>query len=501
MKKIVLYPLLALLAVLASCTGKFEEYNTNPENPREGDTDPITLIEDLIASSASDLQHRSWQCHSEIMQYTVDVGNSTRYSLYRFPASIFETLWNTFYTHAANAEEVVRQARKYEEPNLEAMGITLKVMYFAILTDMYGDVPYSEALRIKEGVTQPRMDRQRDIYEGLIGELLAANDLYVTSQSLLVPAKDLLYGGDIAKWKKFTNSLCLRLCLRLSNRPESIGLETLKIIVENPGVYPIFTSAADDAKIAFSGVVPFRGPFGGMTDGNFTSSSHKCSERFVDRLYKTYDPRRSVWTTQPGDEAKGVPSGWVDPDGTGCVYLNTKVLKPYDAPAWFMTASEVKFILAEAALQGYIAGGEAAAKSYYEEAIAASVNQWNPKITPADLEKFINGAGSEVRFDGTLERIIEQKWVSLFMQGFESWNDYRRTGYPQLVIGGGAAEVNGGILPTRMLYGQTTISTNADHYAAEVAYLRAAYPGVGGDNMRTPVWWSRRAVELENANR
>lgn len=506
MKKILTYiivpALLFALCCTQSCTGKFEEYNTNPESPGEGDVDPITLIEELISGCAGDLQHRSWQCHSELMQYTVDVGNSTRYYVYTFPATIYESLWNTFYIYAANAKEVCTQADKFNDPNLKAIGITLKVMCLSIITDMYGNVPYTEALHMKDdNITQSKFDEQHAIYEGLIGELLEASKLYVPSQKLLIPSKDLLYGGDMNKWRKFTNSLCLRLCLRLSNRPESIGLTTLKTIVSNPGLYPVFTTTADDAKIAFTGVAPFRGPFGGMTEGNFTVSSHKCSEYFVESIYPTYDPRRTVWTIQPGELAIGVPSGYKNPNGTGCVYMNSSTLKNYNSPAWFMTASEVKFILAEAAYMGYIDGGEATAKKYYEEAIAASINQWAPAIGQADIDKFINSAGGLVSYDGTLERILQQKWVSLFMQGFESWNDYRRTGYPRLCIG--PDNQNEGILPTRMLYGQTTISTNRTHYEAQVAYLKAKYPSVasgamGGDNMKTPVWWSKRAVELEN---
>ena len=512
MKKILLYTVVALLfsgSAFVSCTGDFEEYNKNPETPAKGETAPITLLENLIYSGAKELQHRSWQCHSELMQYTVDIGNSTRYHVYTFPASIYESLWKNFFGFASNAEEIVQLARKYDEPNMEAIGLTLKAMYFSIISDMYGDIPFTEALRIDEGITQPKMDRQKDIYEALIQMLLDANALYNTTKDgdgayaepLLVPAKDLLYGGDIAAWQKFTNSLNLRLCLRLSNRPEAIGLETLRKIVESPGVYPIFGSVADDAKIAYTGVAPFRGPFGGMTDGAFTSSSHKCSERFVDQIYSTYDPRRLRWTRQSGDDIKGVQSGYKNPDGNSAVILNVSVLKPYEAPAWYMTASEVKFILAEAAHAGYIGGGETAAQNYYEEAVIASLRQWIPEISAADIDKFIHGADSKVAYDGTLERIIDQKWVSLFMQGFESWCDYRRTGFPRLVLGPDAANANGGMMPTRMLYGQTTTSTNRPNYEAVVAYMRDTYPVVsmgatGGDNMMTPVWWSKRAVEL-----
>lgn len=500
MKKI--FSAAVALLVLVSCTGNFEEYNTNTQSPPKGDTAPVTLLEELICSSAKDLQYRSWWCHNELMQYTVDVGNSTRFHVYTFPASTYETLWKMFYRYAANAQEIVRLAEKYEQPNMKAIGMTLRAMYFAILTDMFGDIPYSEALLIDQDLLQPKMDRQKEIYEALIRSLVEANALYVLTSQLDAPSKDLLYGGDIAAWKRFTNSLNLRLCLRLTNRPESIGLETLRTIAADPATYPLFDSYLDDAKIAFTTAAPFRGPFGNLTDGSFTTSSHKCSERLVRMLHATYDPRRSKWTKFSGEEPKGVPSGYTNPDGSGCATLNAAVLKSYDAPAWFMTAAEVKFILAEAALEGYIPGGESLARIRYEEGITSSLRQWDPTLTDADIDKFIHAAGSTVAFDGTLEQIIDQKWLALFMQGFESWNDYRRTGYPRLEIGPDVG--NEGIMPTRLLYCQSTVSTNRTNYQEQVAYLRRTYPvvspgSVGGDNMKTPVWWSRRAVELENA--
>lgn len=511
MKKLFRYTIPVLLAasVGTACTGDFDEYNQNGENPGLGEVHPVTLLEDLISSSASDLQYRSWRLHSELMQYTVDCGNSTRFQLYIFPASEYDNIWKDFYMHASNAQEIVHLARKYEDRNMEAIGMTLKTLYISFLTDLYGDVPYSEALRIDEDLSQPKFDRQKDIYADLIRTLQEANTLYDTSKDntdsyklpLLVPEKDLLYRGDVALWQKFTNSLCMRLCLRLSNRDAETGaLATLRDMVANPGVYPVFSSVADNAKIAFTAAAPFRGPFGGMTDGAFTASSHKCSKRFIDRLFSTSDPRRSRWVTFSGDTAEGVESGVKAPDGNGAAVMNVSVLKPYDAPAWFMTYSELLFILAEAAQQEYIPGGDALARQYYEDAVTASLQQWNPSISASDIDKFLHGAGSTVEYDGTLAQLMEQKWLSLFMQGFESWCDYRRTGLPALAIGPDVS--NEYILPTRMLYSSASISNNSSNYEEQIGFMRRTYPVVslssaGGDNMKTPVWWSKRAVELE----
>ena len=514
MKKILSYTAALVLAAcmgLGSCTGNFEEYNTNGETPGYGNVDPSTLLEQLISTGAYYIYERSWRVNNELMQYTVDCSASGRHQRYIFQAADFGTPWDRFQRYAANANHMIELGRRYDDANAMAIAMTLKTIFVSLVADLYGDIPYREAYRIDEGITQPAIDPQSEVYPALIDLLLEANDLYQTAKNsngsytypLSVPGKDLLYGGDIAAWQKLTNSLCLRLCLRLSNRPEAGTAEIMKQIVADPVKYPIFTSTADDAKVAYTGVVPFRNLFGDMTDATFTTSSHKCAAFFIDQLNSTSDPRMAQWVKiVTADDIHGVESGVVEPDGAGACVMNVSVLKQYTTPVWFMTSSEVYFILSEAAQKGMIPGGETAAENYYEQAVACSIRQWNPSISDDNIDRFLHAAGSKAAYDGTLEQVILQKWVSLFMQGFESWCDYRRTGYPRLPIGPGTD--NDGILPTRLGYGQLLITTNNANYLKQVARMKAAYPHVGkdgkrsgGDNMLTPVWWSKLAVEMD----
>lgn len=514
MKKLRSYAALVLCACLGlgSCTGNFEEYNTNGETPGLGNTDPSTLLEELISTGAYYIYERSWRVNNELMQYTVDCsgrgGNNQRYI---FQATDFDTPWNRFQRFAANADHMIALGEKYDDANAQAIATTLKVLFVSLVADLYGDIPYREAYRIAEGISQPVIDPQSEIYPALIALLLTANDLYKTATDnngnyrfpLAVPAKDLLYGGDIAAWQKLTNSLCLRLCLRLSNRPDAGTAETMRQIVANPSKYPVFSSTADDAKVAYTGVSPFRNLFGDMTDATFTTTSRKCAAYFIDRLTATSDPRMTQWVRiVTPDDVHGVESGVVEPNGQGACVMNVSVLKQYTTPVWLMTSSEVGFILSEAALTGMIPGGEEAARSYYEQAVARSIRQWNPSVSDANIDRFLSGP--EVAFDGTLERIINQKWTSLFLQGFESWCDYRRTGYPRLPIGPDT-DANDYIMPTRLGYPTMLVGTNGANYDKQVARMKAAYPRVGregrrsgGDNMLTPVWWSRMAVEMES---
>ena len=513
MKKILSYTAVLLLWAgmgLSSCTGDFEEYNTNGETPEYGNVDPSTLLEQLISTGAYYIYERSWRVNNELMQYTVDCSAATDIQRYVFQVGEYKTPWERYHRYAANANHMIALAQKYEDPNAQAIAMTLKAIFVSLVTDLYGDIPFREAYRIEEDITQPAIDPQSEIYPGLIDMLLEANDLYLTATDnngnytypLTVPGKDLLYGGDIAAWQKLTNSLCLRLCLRLSNRPEAGSAAVMQTIVGNPAKYPVFTSVSDDAKVSYTGVAPFKNDFGDMTDATFTTSSRKCSAFFINQLHTTSDPRMAQWVRIVGsDDVHGVVSGVVEPDGTGASVMNVAVLKQYTTPVWFMTSSEVYFILSEAAHTGMIPGGETAAEQYYETAITNSIRQWSPAISDANIDRFLHGTGSKVAYNGTLEQILLQKWVSLFLQGFESWCDYRRTGYPQLPIGPGCD--NEGVMPTRLCYPQTLISTNRTNYQNQIARMKATYPvvgrgSVGGDNMLTPVWWSKRALELES---
>lgn len=409
MKKILSSTAVLVLAAcmgLGSCTGNFEEYNTNGETPGYGNVDPSTLLEQLISTGAYYIYERSWRVNNELMQYTVDCSASGRHQRYIFQAADFGTPWDRFQRYAANADHMIALGRKYEDVNAMAIAMTLKAVFVSLLADLYGDIPYREAYRIEEGISQPAIDPQSEVYHALIELLLEANDLYITTKDsngsytdpLAVPGKDLLYGGDIAAWRKLTNSLCLRLCLRLSNRPEAETAGIMQQIVADPVKYPIFTSTADDAKVAYTNVVPFRNPFGDMTDASFTTSSHKCAAFFIDQLNSTSDPRMAQWVKiVSADDIHGVESGVVEPDGTGACVMNVSVLKQYTTPVWLMTSSEVWFILCEAAQKNMIPGGEAAAESYYEQAVACSIRQWNPSISDANIDRFLHCRGIEGR--------------------------------------------------------------------------------------------------------
>ncbi len=495
----IIFTLLVSILLASSCTKNFKEYNTDPNRYELWNVDPSNLLEQLIFGGSWNIQQRSWRINNDLMQYTVETGASTKFYRYIFTTADYQAPWDYYQKWAANANHMVELADKCKDDNAKAIALTLKSLFVSLLTDLYGDIPYNEAWRIDDNISQPKFDTQKEVYEAMLADLDSANILYDETKSISNSNKDLLYGGDMTKWRKFTNSLHLRLLMRLSNRPEMGIQDKIQEIVSNSAIYPIFQSNADNAKIQFTGSAPFVNQFADMTDASFTTASRKMGEFFLEIMRRTQDPRISIFCKKPStaDDYFGVISGVIDADASDKAYMNVSVLKTYTSPFWFMTFSEVQFILAEAAQRGMIGGD---AKTYYENGVTASVQQWNPEYTTDRIQIFINGPSSGVAYNGSLQRIIEQKYISLFFMGFESWCDYRRTGYPELPIGIDCD--NERIFPTRFLYPQTIISTNKANYDEQVTRMRLAYPTVsttsaGGDNMKTPVWWSKRAVELE----
>ena len=162
-----------------------------------------------------------------------------------------------------------------------------------------------------------------------------------------------------------------------------------------------------------------------------------------------------------------------------------------------MCYDELQFILAEAAIKGWINGGEEAARDFYEAGVRASMEKWNEfgvysltpvTITAEDVDTFLESRlASWEQADDKIGLIANQKFLALFWMGMEAYHEYRRTGYPELTIGGGT--FNDHVLPTRFAYPETSVATNAAHVAEALERMG------GENNMKTPVWWSRKARE------
>lgn len=489
-----------------ACTSSFDDYNTNQNQANLWDISPTSLLEEIIFSGTNAMASRTKSLNGELMQYSVVPASNVAYHRYVISNSVMASTWNSLYIWAYNAEHMYQlcekkdpEAKLPEYLNCRAIALTMKAYYMANAADIYGDIPYTEAFKSLEGNFKPVFDTQKEVYKDILDCLERANDMYDVSKTISRPGKDLLYNGDMAKWKKFNNSFYLRCLLRLSNRNSEMNVHSKikEILVDNVTKYPVFASNGDNATLFYSGVNPFINPFGDVTESNFTTSA--AAKNLLDLMATTNDPRISLYYQKTSNfDWKGLPSGesLQDVDNEGISRLNKIVLGSYSSPYSIMKYDEVLFIMSEMAKRGIIPGGEAAAEQYYDEAIRASIKYWesvdpNKKtISDATINNFI----LRVSYDGTLKQIFDQKYVALFWVGFEAWHEYRRTGFPKLKIGS-ATGSNKYTLPTRLAYPITTSSTNPDNYSDAVSRLETTYKG--GDNMLTPVWWSKQAADMQ----
>ena len=460
MKNILRYTLAICTAGLlpVACTSNFDEYNTNQNQMEMGDVHPLNLLEHILFTGADGMVYRTWLLNNELIQYTVQMYTENVHR-YMIRDSYNSGTWNHLARWAANSDHMIEQAVKNGDANSEAIALTMRALFVSNWTDIYGDIPFSEAFQGRNNVLKPKFDTQKEVYTQLFADLERANSLH------------------------------MRLLMRLQNRDEEMGVsEKLREIVSNPSRYPVMASNADNAALFYTNVDPFIGHFGTTTLQSFTSNSHRMAEHLVNLMNNTNDPRLGIYAVQQNNEWTGLVSGYptTETNATNCAYLNKDVLGDYTSPYTFMRYDEVLFILSEAAFRGMIPGGSAAAQQYYEQAVLASIDYWdeiNPSPTYEITQAQKNAFMQIVAFDNTLEQILNQKYIALFWEGYEAWHEYRRTGYPNFKIGKGTA--NDGVLPTRFIYPVTTVDTNHENYLKAIA-------NQGPDNMKTRLWWARK---------
>ncbi len=497
---------------VTGCTNDFEEINTDPNKMNVGELQPYGMFEQLFYGMASTQNYYSYYWNDELVQFTACTPMTAQERhRYKITDNQWNSLWSNYANKGANATHMYDLADKYDDNACRAVALTLKVYAMSNLTDLFGDIPYREAFKGDEGIDRPVFDSQKEVYEQMFAELELANDLYAAKPTFSRPTMDLMYNGDMAQWRKFNNSLYLRLLCRVSGRPEMNVGEKMQGMVNNTTKYPVFASNADNAMVNNTGVDPYYNYFRPIeiNKEKFSKNSYKVTEQFLkmtvltDGSYNEQDPRLTTWATRYSDSKdwKGTVSGCSPEDAgvvsEGTAYLNYEVLVRDDAPAFIMDYSEVMFILAEAAAKGYISGGESVARDYYEKAVTASCKKWavyeqyslvKAPIDDVNVGKLLSGRLAGWDNNPDKERLIaEQKFLSLFWVGMEAFHEIRRTGYPRLVIGDGT-HYNDFQFPQRMAYSSTTMGANPDN-------TKAALERMGGENnMRTPVWWSVKAI-------
>lgn len=574
MKKSIVYIASIIMAFgMTSCFKNFEDMQVNPNYPT--DVNPGNLFANATYSriggiygvQAEDFNMTGaglWGQQFAKIQYIDE-------DWFEYRSNVIDGYWKYLYSgSAANGsgslyelELALKKTRdliialKAEEnqddaaiANAEAMEGAMLVMrtyFFSVATDVWGDIPYSDALKTtalgyERTITQPKYDAQKDIYTDFFKQLENANELLSHGGNVDSQA-DMIYAGDAGKWRRFANSLAARLYIHISKVDASTAQAGLQKIFGNSGTYPVFNSIDDDAMLRYAGSQPYEHPF----FQNYVRDNrddHAMSYTMVELLKERKDTRMYIFATPtPASIAKydstgsyadieytgienGVPKSenfnLADISRIGVLYRATA-----NGVSHVMSYSELEFIRAEAA-EILKVGTAGDAKTAYENGILASFArqysltneyglktatfvQQNQKVTLSIDTVFENHIVNNIEvqdtivvnmdnmmkhYERTLEEpnvvwnaanaaqlIAEQKFISIFTNGPEAFTEVRRTNYPQLTFVRGGTQYKGLGLPLRFPYAISEQTTNGANWSQ-------AATGITNTMYGKTVWWN-----------
>ena len=462
----------ALLVGAAACDSGLTNVNKNPNAP---ETVPAgTLLANAIVQGVGGTYGTQgvwsglyltniWSQQAAEVQYIDE-------DLYAPRPTQIDGIWNSaFAGPLKDLDQVKKYASASSDARLGAVADVLMQFNYQYLTDIYGDIPYSQALKGDEGVTSPVYDTQKDVYYGMLSHLAADASVLTGSTSASWVEGDLIYGGNITRWRKFANSLRMRMAMRIVDA-DPAKAQSEFVAAYNAGG---FTTNADNAVLVWGASQPSQAP---LYDYYFNQDRYDfvISAAMVDSLQSHNDPRLSVYADEAeGGVYRGLPNGTLPGDYDLNVpdfsSIGSSFLAP-DAPTYIMTYAEVLFLEAEAAARGWIAASPA---TLYQQGITASMQQYG--ISGADITAYL--ADPANAYAG-LPSIYFQKWLALYMNGPEAWAEQRRTGYPRLTPSTGSS------IPTRVIYPSQEQLLNGTNWSAAVARN-------GGTTLFQKVWWDR----------
>jgi hypothetical protein len=494
MKKAI-YTVLVLLVGFTSCDKNFEELNVDPT--KSSQIDPKSKFTATLLRTSGE-RYEAWRANliyqSTMMQHIASTAGYWSGDKYSWNKGYAASLFDRYYTGPVKGiEDVLFQLKEEGKPEeMIAIARIQRVVIYSRLTDVYGDIPYSEAGKgyIDDNLT-PKYDAQSEIYADMLKELEESAAALGTGTSEWGNS-DLIFQGDQGKWKRYANSMMLRLGLRLI-KVDAAAAQSWAAKAIAGGV---MTSNADIAFIQHTD-----GPEGINKNGNgevFSADGNpRLSKTFVDFL--NGDPRlpilaarRSDKSTNPAD-LKGLPNG-LDSDmllangeanSNAYAEPNRAIITGQDAPMFFQTYAEVELMLAECAKRWGLAGGNV--EGHYNAGVTAAMKYLSlygaaATISDADITAYLTSKPFNAA--NALEMIGNQYWAATFLNEYETFANWRRTGYPNLVPVNYPGNATNGTIPRRLTYSTSEEVVNPDNYAAAIA-------AQGPDVLTTRVWWDQ----------
>ncbi len=513
MQRITKYTYALLLGAsmgLASCDKGFEEMNTNPNASTKPNVDFLfsqsilqgNYVNDRVYFYASYLTCGAFVQHFSFAKDVTLAGSGDKYGqVDAYQGQYFRFAYTNVLT---TIFELLRATEgKPELVNKAASARIWRVLIQQRITDLYGEIPYTEANKgAVEGVFQPKYDTQAAIYDGMLHDLESATNSFDNGQ-LKFAAADFVYKGDIGKWKKLAYSLMLRISMRMSKvAPEKAREWAAKAITGG-----IIMQEEDQAVVQYGSgsqtynVNPVVFELVGQdlkpnSKGADNTENGKYSKTLIDFLKSNNDPRLPVisvvWNGGVPDTSaalqKGMPNGTEVRPNDFVTYSepNPATVLQNAAPLIVVSAAEMRFLLSEAILRTWATGNAAQA---YKEGIEIAMRNWAlfgaAGRIPADkINAYTAAHPLAGTFNDQMNQIHSQFWVATLFDEQEAFANWRRTGYPVLTPVNAKDNQTNGTIPRRLPYSRTEQGSNRANYDAAVSRQ-------GADLLTTRIWWDK----------
>jgi len=482
--KIKYYILLVFVMFATSCTDDFEDWNTDKKNPA------VVAGNALFTNAQKDLADQlntpnvNWNNFNLWAQYWTETTYTDEANFdivnRNVPQNEFRACYRRVLTDLKDAaslieaEQVVSALEPAKQNRLHIIEI-LNVFTYSRLVDIFGSVPYTESLNIDD--VYPSYDAGEDIYTDLFTRLDAAIDGLSGTESF--GEADLYYGGDVAKWKKFANTLKIRMAITIADYDNGVAQTAIEEAVSGA-----FTSSADDCLMPYATSSPNYNPI----YENLVASGrddYVAANTIIDIMNSLNDPRLDNYFTPVGTEYIGGIYGESN------AYPNyshvADNIQNANYPGLILTYNELQFYLVEAAARGYSVGGTV--EDLYEQAITTSIEWWGGDVSEANAYL----AQAEVDYASAIaassadepwrEVIGVQSWIASYVNGFVGWTTWRRLDYPAFNM---PPKPYNDITspPTRYTFPINEQTLNFDNY-------KAAATAIGGDELTTKIFWDK----------
>jgi hypothetical protein len=466
---------------LSSCS-KFEEMNYDPNRPSFVPTS--ALLTQAQANLVYNLNGELAQLGMQYVQYLgqLDYPEKSNYAddgMSSFTGIYLGGLTDLQEIIDLNQNDLfIEKLLQYgNTENQIAVAKILQAWAFHSMTDIWGDIPFSDALKGKVDVITPVYDTQEQIYDGLITMLDDAIAQINTDPQISLKG-DLIFNGDMNMWKAFAASLRLRIAMRLSEADDAKA----NSLIDDAHFAQAFSNSDHYAHFVHLNTEAEGNPL--YIDNYVVGGGDyfAVANTLIDAMLALNDPRIAMYANPAISSGTyvGLTYGLDEAVSDQDVTMVDNMYGGQTAPTIIMTAAEILFIKAEAAQRGYITGGATSAAQYYEDAIKASM-EYNG-VASGDIDTYLAQANVQYNSANWRELIGTQKWIALYMQGIQAWSEWRRLDFPVLSPGPAAVIPT---IPRRRAYTSDEYSTNRANVEAAAAKL------TGGDKFTERIWWDK----------